>query len=217
MQFGAGKLNEASQQVHHPIFKKKFTEILKDVFLISEPSVATVPRRNNYYKNGLVANAVQFNSSMDDEDVYKQIRKRFCKYEGLQFEFLKAVDDDLVNPGVEKVDYKTMKHIAGQGSDYVRSTKKLLLHDDYDIDENYFEGEGSRDHSSLKFVVDNDIKQPQSLSKTVSSCQVQSELKVCPICFKRFPASDIECHGAACAIKFDQDLDNIIFEIYDSD
>ena len=45
----------------------------------------------------------------------------------------------------------------------------------------------------------------------------QFSQSLCPICFKRFPASDIECHAAACAIKFDQDLDNSILEIYDSD
>ena len=220
MQFGAGKLNEASQQVHHTrLPKKKLTETLKDVFLISDPSITTVPRRNSrqfYHKNGLVATAVQFGSSMDNEDVYKQIRKSFCKYEDLQFEFLKAVDD-LVNPGVEKVDYKVMKHITGQGPVYVRSTKKLLLDDDYNIDENYVECEGSSKHSSLKFIVINDTKLPPSSSKTVINCPVQSELKVSPICFKRFRASDIECHAAACAIKFDQDLDDSILEIYDSD
>ena len=193
---------------------------MKDVFLISGPSTAIVPRRNSqqfYYKNGLVATAVQFDSSMDDEDVYKQIRKRFCKYEDLQFQLLKAVDNDLVNPGVEEVDYKTMELITGQGPVYVRSTKKLLFDDDYNIDENYFEGEDSSDHSSLKFYVDNDIKQPPYSSKTVFSCPVQSELKICPICFKRFPTSDVECHAAACAIKFDQYLDDIILEIHDSD
>ena len=221
MQFGVGKLNEVRQQVHHtPLPKKKFTETLKDVFLISDPSITTVPRRNSwqfYHKNGLVATAVQFDSSMDDQDVYKQIRKRFCKYEDLQFEFLKAVDDDLVNSGVEKVDYKTMKHITGQGPVYVRSTKKLLLDDEYNIDENYVEWEGNSKHSSFKFLVDNNIKLPQSSSKKVYNCPVQSELKVCPICFKRFPASDIEYQAAACAIKFDQDLDDSILEIYDSD
>ena len=89
MQFGDGKLNEARQQVHHtPLSKKKFTKTFKDVLLISDLSVATVRRRNNrqfYYKYGLVATAVQLNSTMDDEDVYKQIRKMFCKYEDLQF------------------------------------------------------------------------------------------------------------------------------------
>ena len=81
-----------------------------------------------------------------------------------------------------------MKYITGQGLVYVRSVKKLVLDDDYNIDENYFVGEGGSDHTSLKFVVDKDIKQPPSSSKTVSSCPFQSELKVCPICFKRFPA-----------------------------
>ena len=153
---------------------------------------------------------------MDDEDVYKQIRKRFFKYEDLQFEFLKAVSDDLVNPGVEKLwNVSTMKHITRQGPVYVRSKNKLLLNDD-NIDENYFEGKCSSEHSSLKFVVDNDIKQPPSSSKMVSSCLFQSELKVCPIFFKRYPASDIECHAVAGAIKFDQDLDDRILEIYDS-
>ena len=38
-----------------------------------------------------------------------------------------------------------------------------------------------------------------------------------PICFKRFPAVDIECNAVACAIKFGQDLDDSILEIYDSD
>ena len=147
---------------------------------------------------------------MDDEDFYKQIRKRFCKYEDLQFEFLKAVDDDLVNPDAEKVDYKTMKHITGQGPAYVWSTKNLLLDDDYSIDENYNEWEGSSKHSSFKLLVDNDIKLPPSSSKTVFNCPVQSELNVCPICFKRF-------HAAACALKFDQDLDDSILEIYDFD
>ena len=52
--------------------------------------------------------------------------------------------------------------------------------------------------------------------KSTSHFLPQSELKVCPIWFKRFPASDIECHAAACAIKFDQNLDDSILEIYDS-
>ena len=163
-----------SESSSYPIFKKRFTETLKDVFLISDPSVATVPRRNS---DNFITN-------------------------------------DLVNPGVEK--HITMKHITRQGPVYVRSKNKLLLNDDYNIDENYFEGKCSSEHSSLKFVVDNDIKQPPSSSKMVSSCLFQSELKVCPICFKRFLASDIVCHAVACAIKFDQDLDDRILEIYDS-
>ena len=61
-----------------------------------------------------------------------------------------------------------MKHITRQGPVYVRSKNKLLLNDD-NIDENYFEGKCSSEHSSLKFVVDNDIKQPPSSSKMVSS------------------------------------------------
>ena len=69
-----------------------------------------------------------------------------------------------------------MKHITGQGPVYVRSTNKLLLDDDYNIDENYAEWEGSRKHSSLKFLVDNDIKLPPSSSKTVFNCPVQSKL-----------------------------------------
>ena len=36
-----------SESSSYPIFKKRFTETLKDVFLISDPSVATVPRRNS--------------------------------------------------------------------------------------------------------------------------------------------------------------------------
>ena len=67
---------------------------MKYVFLISDPSVATVPRKNSrqfYYKNDLVVTAVQFDLSIDDEDIHKQTRTRFCKYEKLQFEFLKAV------------------------------------------------------------------------------------------------------------------------------
>ena len=82
-----------------PHFQKRAYWNLKDVVLISEPSITTVPRRNSwqfFYKNGLVETAMQFDSSMDDENVYKQIRKSFCKYEDLQF--LKAVDDDLVKP-----------------------------------------------------------------------------------------------------------------------
>ena len=59
--------------------------------------------------------------------VHKQIRKRFCKYKDSQFEFLKALDDDLVKPGVEKVDYKTMKHIIGQGSAYLSLDRNFSL------------------------------------------------------------------------------------------
>lgn len=85
--------------------------------------------------------------------VHKQIRKRFCKYKDSQFEFLKALDDDLVKPGVEKVDYKTMKHNWTRFS-LSKSGQKLFLDYEYDTDENDFEQEGSTEHSSLKFLVD---------------------------------------------------------------
>ena len=47
----------------YPTSKKKLTETLKDVFLLSDPSITAVPRRKSrqfYYKNGLVATAGQF-------------------------------------------------------------------------------------------------------------------------------------------------------------
>ena len=157
----------------------------------------------------MVVTAVQFDSSTDDEHVYGQTRKAFSKYEDLQSEFLKAFDDDLLNPGAEKAEYKTMKHIAaGQGPVSIGSTKRLLLDDDYDIDDNNVERECSTEQSSLKLTCDvdnNDIDLLPSASTKANRCPIQLELKVCPIYFKRFPVSDIESHAAVCAIKLDHD------------
>ena len=70
-----------------PHLQKKVSETLQDVFLISGTSVTTVPRRSSqqfYCKNGFMATAVQFDSSMDSEDVYKQICSQTNKEKVLQ-------------------------------------------------------------------------------------------------------------------------------------
>ena len=76
-----------------------------------------------------------------------------------------------------------MKHITGQGPVYIMSTKKFLLDDGYNMNM-MFEWKSSSEHSSVKFLVDNDINLPPSSSKAANSCLVQSGLKVYPICFK---------------------------------
>ena len=172
----------------YPTYKEKFTETLQDVFLISGTSVTTVPRRSSqqfYCKNGFVATAVQFDSSMDGEDVYKQIRKRFCKYKDSQFEFLKALDDDLVKPGVEKVDYKTMKHIIGQGSAYLSLDRNFSLIMNMILMKMILNRKVAVSIAPWSSLL---IKLPPPSSKMATSSPVQSELKVCPICFKQSPA-----------------------------
>ena len=40
---------------------------------------------------------------------------------------MKAVDDTLVDPKVKQWDFKTLKHINGQGRIYIRSKKNYTL------------------------------------------------------------------------------------------
>lgn len=82
--------------------KKPFTETLKDVFLIPDPSMTNVPRRGTrerLYKKGLVASAVKFNNRVGDIDIRVEIASRFEQFD-LDIIFLKAVNDSLMEPAV---------------------------------------------------------------------------------------------------------------------
>jgi hypothetical protein len=56
---------------------KAVQETLKDVFMIVDPNISAVPRRNGrqlYYVNNLVASAVKFNSNMEEGDIGEAIK-----------------------------------------------------------------------------------------------------------------------------------------------
>ena len=104
--------------------KTKITETLKDIIFINDPDVCDVPRKSDrafYYRGGLVALAVKFSSDMDDFLIRETIKENFTGATDIDFEYMKAVEDSLVCPLIQDWDYKTMKHVCGQGPIYVRS------------------------------------------------------------------------------------------------
>jgi len=118
--------------------KRKYSEIMKDVILINDPKVSEVPRRNSrqfYYMNGFVANAIKFNNGMDETDIRCIILTEFHP-KLKRFEFLKAVDEQLISPkNINFWDYDTLKHVVGQGPLYIRSLEKISVSEDSDSDE----------------------------------------------------------------------------------
>ena len=77
----------------------------------------------------LVSSAVKFNSTMNETDVRCAIiASSFPQFSIFpDFVFLKVVDDTLIQPKVEEWNYKTLKHVAGQGPIYVRSNTRSEL------------------------------------------------------------------------------------------
>ena len=102
--------------------QKKYSQILKAVFLINDPEVSNVLRRNGrqyFYLHSLVASAVKFDNTMDANDIRCQILSKFHP-KLIKFEFLKAVEEKLINPkNVQDWDYETLKHIVRQGPIYI--------------------------------------------------------------------------------------------------
>ena len=105
----------------------KISHIVKDIFLIPDPSIKIVPRkkkRQDYCINNLVASAVKFHSMMKEKDIRDEIGRSFPKYDVTNFpelDFLKAVENIFVQPDVKEWDFKTIKHIYGQDPVYIRT------------------------------------------------------------------------------------------------
>ena len=116
----------------HKLKGKKYVEVLKDVFLVADPTVDKVPRKSDrqyYYRNDLVASAVKFHNSMTETDIRVEIQTHFPQYDLHSFTFLKAVDDSLIAPDIENWDYAVLKHVTGQGPIYIRSIRKIKVKD----------------------------------------------------------------------------------------
>ena len=128
---GRGKRKANSFAVRKSIKKgKKVAETLKEVFLVYDPNIDTVPRKSErqfYYRNKLVASAIKFNADMNETDVRLEILTHFDQQKIHDFEFLKAIGDKFIVPQVDNWDYATMRHVCGQGPLYIRSKKKLKM------------------------------------------------------------------------------------------
>jgi len=61
---------------------------------------------------------------MSVEEIHFNILDRF-PFVGLEFQYLSAVEDNLVIPNVGCWDFKTLKHICRNGALYIRSIKDL--------------------------------------------------------------------------------------------
>ena len=220
---------------------KKVIEMVKDVFFITNPDINTVPRRNErqqYYINNLVASAVKFHSEMDAFEIKQEISCRFSQFNQLlfpEFEFLKAIDDCLVQPNVEEWDFKTLKHMFGQGPIYIRSINKIKtkyeliapcsldeLNEDSD-DNNYLNDDkaitpappkDTKKHPKInnvpkiiKDVCNENIAGSSRIdnNNTILNYYQRERSLDCPICFNKFPYREIESHAQLCAGKFDLD------------
>ena len=60
---------------------------------------------------------------MDEKDIRCEIGRSFPQYvtNFPEFDFLKAVENIFVQPYVKEWDFKTIKHIYGQGPVYIRT------------------------------------------------------------------------------------------------
>ena len=111
----------------------KVSHIVKDIFLIPDPSIKVVPRkkkRQDYYINNFVNSAVKFRSMMEEKDIRDEIGRGFPQYDVTnfpEFDFLKAVENIFVQPYVKELYFKTLKHIYGQRPVYIRTWYCLSL------------------------------------------------------------------------------------------
>ena len=115
---------------------------------------------------------------------------------------MKAMDDSLVDPGVEDIDYKALQHIIGHGKIvYLRSTRPLYRYPQASI---RFQEDGSESSSGGE-----EIEEMESSSETHAVVQKRSLLssnspvtpkKVeCPLCYSLFSSDEIELHASICS------------------
>ena len=81
----------------------KVSHIVKDIFLIPDPSIKVVPRKKKRqdYINNFVNSAVKFHSMMEEKDIRDEIGRGFPQYDVTNFpevDFLKAVENIFVQP-----------------------------------------------------------------------------------------------------------------------
>ena len=84
--------------------------IVKEVFLIPDPSIKVVPKkkRQDHYINNLVASAVKFHSVIDEKNIRSEVGGRFPQYVTSfpEFDFLKAVENIFVQRYVKEWNFK---------------------------------------------------------------------------------------------------------------
>ena len=74
--WGSKSATSNKPQKSSKITSEKFSHIVKDVFLIPDPSIKIVPRkkkRQDYYVNNLVGSALKFHSMMEEKDIRDEI------------------------------------------------------------------------------------------------------------------------------------------------
>ena len=166
---------------------------------------------------------------MEESDIKNEIMERFPQFKFLhyyhslifpEFEFVKAVDSTLVDPKVKQKDFKTLKHIHGQGSNTIRSKKNVHIgfDDDNDSSSNNEDSEiselvsgiKSKGKRLLKLKKTDDVSVTQGPSKisALEESSVQGSSKTindylrktlsCAVYFGKFPHTEIEVH---CVLK----------------
>lgn len=195
-------------------------ECMKDVFLIPSPKISKVPlklKRQCYYKEGLVALAFTFDSNMSETDLRCAIAVSFHeKFPVLpNFSFVKPVEKTLVECNLEEWNFKTIKHVFGQGPIYIRVIGKALPQTKLVIDEEDLE-EMDLDDDQYE---DDRTECSKNVGDRLSADSKRRKIDAfdsCPICSELFPLEVLETHTARCALKFDLIGDECI-EIQNND
>lgn len=162
--------------------KRKDTETIKDMFLLNDSTIDTMPRRSErqFFYQRIIACVVKFTSDMLEDDIIQHMNKQFPYVGSLilfpKFSFLKPVDDSLIEPDIKCWDYSTVKHIAGQGPIHIRVHKKLKVKGDL-IDDN----------SDLSRHLLVDMKEKKSgttsnkTNRTIHFCFQKKTMVECPV------------------------------------
>lgn len=167
--------------------------------------------RKKYYNSKLVASAVRLTEEMTEEDVRDVIKSRFHLFVGEEFpefEFISAVDDDLVKPSVPSWNFRTIKHIYRTGPVYLRCKKKydIFIEEQHDNEECVYSDDSWDDkllQPALHIKSNDTMRESVNLLSSSSTCSINptkaKPLLNCPLCYKDFPSNEIEHHASSCS------------------
>lgn len=188
---------------------KEARPFLKDIYLIPSQQLSRVPRgrtRSNLSENGFVSFSIVFSADMSEEEVrdviLTEFRAKFQAIEGdSKFQFLKAVNDSLIELPNKVWDAKFLKHMTGNGPLYIRAAKSIPVHATFRESET-LDGDDDDDAIILQSPTSPalNITSQQTLSECSPQLQETQSLDTvdCPICCKSIPKSVIEVHASIC-------------------
>ena len=203
---GSGKMRDGV----NPTLNKKTDSIIKDVFLIPSKDLSTVPRGKKgkeMYTNSLVATGVEFNILMEHWDIIQalldgfsfvpEIGRHLGTASSYNFEFVKAVDDDLtiLNPSL-RWNLKMVRHVTGAGPLYIRFSgdiqrylkTNMLLVNHVSSDEScsdVSDAEVNTNQNSLMNTGEGPKSSLSASSKATTSATVSATQQTVPTLFKK--------------------------------